>query len=138
MFEQCIYFNSNKLVRKINRIWEKAYMEVALSPAHAYLLRAVLKRPGCRLSDLAENLSLAPSTVTRFVEALVARGLLEKYRGGDGREYRLRPTATALEIKDRLEAIGDSLTRKMCQVIGAAALNDLVETLRETEWKIEK
>ena len=137
MFERCLYFNSNKMVRKINRIWEKAFAEVDLSPAHAYLLRAVLKQPGSRLGVLAEELSLAPSTITRFVDALVIKGLLEKHKGEDGREYIVKPTAKALEIKDRLEAIGDSLYRQMCQAMGSATLEDLVATLRETEREIE-
>jgi len=137
MFERCLYFNSNKMVRKINRIWEKAYAEVDLSPAHAYLLRAVFKQPGCRLGVLAEELSLAASTVTRFVDALVVKGLLHKNKGDDGREYIVQPTTKALQIKDRLESIGDSLYRQMCQTVGSAALDDLVLTLRETEREIE-
>ena len=136
MFERCLYFNSNKMVRKINRIWEKAFAEVDLSPAHAYLLRAVLKQPGSRLSTLAEELSLAASTVTRFVDALVAKGLLQKHKGEDGREYIVQPTTKALELKDKLESIGDNLYRQMCQTIGSAALDDLVATLRETESEI--
>lgn len=133
MFERCLYFNSNKLVRKINHIWESAYAEVGLSAAHAYLLRAVLKQPDCRLGKLAVELSLAPSTVSRFVDALVAKELLEKYKGEDGRQYIVRPSSKALEIKDRLEAIGDGLYRQMCQAMGSAALEDLLATLRETE-----
>ena len=133
MFEQCIYFNSNKLVRKINRIWENAYAEVGLSPAHAYLLRAVLKQPDCRLGELAEELSIAASTVTRFVEVLCAKGYLDKYKGKDGREYLVKPTAKALEINDRLEAIGDSLSRKMSRELGSATLADLVANVRDAD-----
>jgi len=137
MFENCIYFNSNLLVRKINRIWEIAYSDIGLSPAHGYLLRAVLADPGCRSSDLAEKLSLAPSTISRFVEALINKGYLEKYKGEDGREIRINPTKKGIEVKHRLEAIADSLSRKMNRLIGNAALNDLNETLREMEQKIE-
>jgi len=71
MFEKCIYFNSNALVRQINKIWDDAFKPFGLSPSHAYVLRLVLNTPGLSMKQIAEDLELAPSTVTRFVDNLI-------------------------------------------------------------------
>ena len=73
MFEKCIYFNTNALVRQINKIWDEAFKPFGLSPSHAYVLRVVLDQPGISMKLLSEELELAPSTVTRFVDSLVTK-----------------------------------------------------------------
>jgi len=66
MFENCLYFNSNALARTVSRIWTEAYRPFDLSPPHAFLLRLVLARPGLMPRELANELSLSRSTVTRI------------------------------------------------------------------------
>ena len=66
MFEECLYFNTNSLARTVSRIWAEAYRKFDLSPPHAFLLRAVLAKPGLLPRELAEELNLSRSTVTRF------------------------------------------------------------------------
>jgi DNA-binding MarR family transcriptional regulator len=133
MFERCLYFNVNALTRKVNRIWEEAFKEFGLSPAHAYLLRLVLADPGISHKEIAAELRLDKSTVTRFVDALQEKGYLKRSRTGakDSRELRVVPTSKAQRLQPALEKTSDDLYRKMCGNLGEDEMKLLVAHLRE-------
>jgi DNA-binding MarR family transcriptional regulator len=132
MFERCLYFNINALARAINHRWEDAYQSVGLSPAHAYLLRLVLKTPGITQKQLAAELHLAPSTITRFIDVLATRGLLQRQdTQGDGREWAIHPTETARALHDELERISAGLFQELRGTLGDARCTDLVSSLRQ-------
>ena len=132
MFERCLYFNINALARSINQRWEDAYQAVGLSPAHAYLLRVALSSPGITQKQLAAELRLAPSTITRFIDALATRGLLQRQdTRGDGREWAIHPTATARALRDELERIGTGLFQELRGTLGEVRCTELVDNLRQ-------
>ncbi|MEW6612024.1 MarR family transcriptional regulator [Thermithiobacillus tepidarius DSM 3134] len=134
MFDCCLYFNLNVLTRTINRIWEEAFQRLGLSPSHAYLLRLVLGEPGITQKRVAQALGLAPSTVTRFVDALAAKGLLERGpNAADARESALYPTAAGQALEAELDATGQALFQRMRSTLGAERFDQLVTTLREAQ-----
>lgn len=138
MFERCLYFNVNALARSVNRIWDQAFKELGLSPAHAYLLRLVLKQPGISQKAIAEELRLDKSTITRFVDALQAKGLVTRSKtgSGDSREQRIQATEKAQRIQIELEQKGDELYRMICDKLGKAEVKRLVAQLREAAKKL--
>lgn len=133
MFERCLYFNINALTRAVNQRWENAYQAVGLSPAHAYLLRLVLSSPGITQKQLAAELRLAPSTITRFIDALVTRGLLQRQAsGGDAREWAIQPSDAARTLHSDLERIGQELFQSLRDTLGETHCSELVGDLRRT------
>jgi len=134
MFERCLYFNINALTRKINKIWDQAFSELGLSPAHAYLLRLVLASPAISQKEIADELKLEKSTVTRFVDNLQERGYLKRIKSG--REQIIQPTAAAKKLEKKLNTKGDELYKQMTKAIGRSSLVDLVGELRETSTKL--
>ncbi len=134
MFERCLYFNANALTRRVNREWERAYGELGLSPSHAYLLRLILAQPGLTQKQIAAELRLEKSTVTRFIDALEDRGYLRRIRisDDDGRVLHVMPTAKAKRLQPRLEEIGERLYRRMQRLLGREHMGELVAELRET------
>lgn len=137
MFDRCLYFNLNVLTRTITRIWEEAFQRLGLSPSHAYLLRLVLGEPGITQKRVAQALGLAPSTVTRFVDALAAKGLLERGpNAADARESALYPTAAGQALEAELDATGQALFQHMRSTLGAERFDQLVTTLREAQTTV--
>ncbi|MEN8131462.1 MAG: MarR family transcriptional regulator [Pseudomonadota bacterium] len=134
MFERCLYFNLNAAFRRVNKIWEQAFNDLGLSPAHAYLLRVVLAQPGISQQGIATELKLERSTVTRFIEALESRGFL--LRNKSGRERLVYPTQAAREIADGLEQRGNMLYEQMVDSLGEGAVVDLVGKLRSAGSKL--
>ena len=131
MFEKCIYFNANALTRHINRIWDEAFKPLGLSPSHAYVLRLVLDQPGISMKQMAEELELAPSTVTRFVDHLITKQLLtRKADGTDKRGTNVFPTQKSKKIHNKLEKTGEELYKRMNKALGEKAFSELVKNMR--------
>ncbi|MDJ0920247.1 MAG: MarR family winged helix-turn-helix transcriptional regulator [Henriciella sp.] len=89
-FSGCLFFSVSRLQRDLNRMAEAAFRPLGLAPSQAFLLMAVAERPDSLVGDLAEILSLAPSTITRFVDKLTAMELCERH--GQGRQVQIRLT----------------------------------------------
>lgn len=132
MFDRCLYFNVNALARKLNRIWDQAFQDLGLSPSHAYTLRAILANPGMTHRELAEALQLEKSTITRFVDILQKKGLVQRMRfaGADRREMSIMPTVNAQQIQQSLESTAEQLYQQMIGLLGSQELPELVRGLR--------
>jgi len=135
MFERCLYFNINALTRKINKLWEQAFADFDLSPSHAYLLRLVLDAPSITQKEIASELKLEKSTVTRFIDSLEDKGYLK--RNKIGREHIIIATAKTKKLERKLNQKGDELYQQMINTIGQNGLIKLVEDLRKSESKLD-
>lgn len=137
MFEECLYFNSNALARSVTKIWTEAYREFDLSPPHAFLLRVVLAKPGLLPRELADELKLSRSTISRFLDALEKQGLLtRKATNEDGRELQVYPTKQANKIHKDLDSTGKKLTMRMKKIVGKEELTETIDQLRQIQQLI--
>jgi DNA-binding MarR family transcriptional regulator len=138
MFDRCLYFNSNVFARKIEKLWIDAYAELGLAPAHAYLLRLVIEKPGLAQRDIAVELSLEKSTVTRFVDKMVAEDYL--YRAisptGNLKEQCIYATDKALQLQVALTETGNRLYKKMQGIFSVEELTEMVKWMRNAKQKI--
>jgi len=130
MFERCLYFNVNALARQVNAIWDEAFSEFDLSPAHAYLLRLLLEQPGLTQTQITRELKLEKSTVTRFVTVLENKLLVRRER--QGREVMVYPTPKANKMHQQLKIKGDALYQRMLDSLGEDNTVELVGKLRQT------
>ena len=139
MFERCLYFNLNALTRKVNRVWESEFRQAGLSAPHAYVMRLVLSEPGMSQKQLAEELHLDPSTVTRFVDALAERRLVRRDTSHtDRRSATVFPTTEGKRLKKKLEKIGEGLFQTMRTGLGDKRFRELVNALGEARSTLEK
>jgi len=123
----------------VSRIWTAAYRQFDLSPPHAFLLRTVLAKPGSLPRELAGELNLSRSTITRFLDSLEKRDLLARMpTEKDGRELQIFPTKKAKKIHQELDDIGKNLTKIMKEKIGKNDLSQAVAKLREMRKSLEK
>ena len=138
MFERCLYFNINALARSVNQIWEQAFLKYDLSPSHAYLLRLVLSKPGLTPGQIASELKLEKSTVSRFISALQVKKLVSRQKGltSDAREHGIFPTPKSKSIAKDLEATGRQLYQQMLDKIGKSELISMVEEIKVTRNSI--
>jgi DNA-binding MarR family transcriptional regulator len=86
------------LRRAARRSARQAWRQQPLPPAQSELLRLAASRPGITVADAAQELRLAPNTVSTLVGRLTSAGLLRRGRSADdGRTALLTVTDQARE-----------------------------------------
>ena len=91
--------------RTLRRVAGSAVRDDALTAAEREVVLLVGRRPARPVSDVAQDLGLAPNTVSTIVSRLVARGLLVRDTDpGDRRVGRLSLTPSAQESADAARA----------------------------------
>ncbi|MDH8679076.1 MarR family winged helix-turn-helix transcriptional regulator [Fusibacter bizertensis] len=78
----CVFFSTTKLAREFNKIAEEAFKKTGLSPSYAVLIYILNQTEKMHQKELGERMFLTPSTITRFLEKLDAKGLVTKTSEG--------------------------------------------------------
>lgn len=73
---------SNSFSREITRHFDSYFEEYDLATSYVELLLILYDQDELSQNDLAEEMKLAPSTITRFVNKLVKKGLVQKKKVG--------------------------------------------------------
>lgn len=133
MFDQCLYFNTTALARVLEREWTRAFKPFGLTPPQAFMLRAVLARPGMLQSELARELVIQRPTATRVLDGLQHLGLIERRpTDNDGRELAIHPTAAGRALEQGLNAASGEVTRKLKRAMGTDVFSQVVSGIKNT------
>ena len=116
LLHDCLYFTANSLARVITRMAEEEFSKTGLSPPHAFLVMLVNDHPGIAQKELADNLQLAPSTVTRFIDSLVFKGYLT--RQTEGKASKVYPTDEGKNLQSIIDDAWKSLHMRYVKVLG--------------------
>lgn len=132
MFDHCLYFNTAALARQLEREWCEAFSLFDLTPPQAFMLRAVLDQPGQSHSELAQAMFIAKPTVTRALDGLAAKAMIERRPSGhDGRETCIYPTTDAKAIHTALNRASGNVTQRLKRLLGEEVFVETVQRVRE-------
>ena len=132
----CLFFASNALARNMTRLAEEAYAPTGLAPSHAMLLMTIIDSPGINPTDAAEIMQLNPSTVTRFVEKLESKGLVNRQTQGKFTELYATDEGNAMNM--RIKAAWMSLYAKYIAIVGEEQACSLASLAFKTAKKLEE
>lgn len=134
-FSQCLYFTSNALARKTEKLAQESWSRVGLSPSHGYLLLLVLEEPGMQAGMLARQLQLQPSTITRLIEKLENMKLV--HRVTEGKTTSVFPSNKAKTLLPKmLESVTD-FTQRYTAILGMQESTALVNGMAQIADKLE-
>jgi len=90
-----------------------------LSQRQCAILRTLVEQEGARLTDLAASSGITPSAMTRVLERLEQRGLVERVRGtqSDGRAAMVRITAAGRRTRKQLDELMRQRTYQIIESI---------------------
>ena len=108
-----------RLARILGQIGPDEVCCDGLSQRQTAILRILVSSEGARLTDLAGLSGITPSAMTRVLEKLEARGLVERVRGAheDGRAAMVRITAAGRRTRKLLDQLMRSRTRTIMDAI---------------------
>ena len=132
----CLYFTSNTLARVIAQMAEEEFMATGLSPTYAFLLMLVNEKAGVTPMELAGKLNLAPSTVTRLVDKLVAKGFVT--RRSEGKNSYVHPTGRSMELQKEIEVAWKSLHSRYSKILGSKEGDAISKLIDEAGMKLKK
>ena len=133
--EGCLFFNTNALSRYLLKIAENQFRHLKLSPAHASLLLFVYDNPGISPKELSQLLCLSPSTITRFVDALVKKKLVQ--RSAKGKIALIHPTRKGLALKRSVALAYKNLHLEYTSILGEDLAYDLTYRILDASRKLD-
>ena len=134
--ECCLFFTANSLARDITRMGEEEFARIGLTPSYAFVLTLVIESPGISQKELSQSMNMAPSTVSRFIDVLAKRGLLEKV--GDGRVTCIHPTAKGDQLKTDIFEAWSGLYDRYSAILGTTHGNELTRMCLEASRKLQE
>ena len=132
---KCLYFTTNALARKVEKLAQQSWKKVDLSPSHAYLLMLVAEDPGIQPTLLAEHLQLRPSTVTRLIEKLEGKKLLLRTYGG--KLANVYPTPKGKDMLPKLRECLQEFYSRYSDILGKEESAKLAQNIAKVADKLE-
>lgn len=132
----CLYFTANRLSRAITRMADEAFAMTGLAPGYGYVIRLVVAKPGIMQKELSDKLYITPSTLTRFIDKLENKGLVE--RKVQGKTVLVYPTDKGLELEPAIRAASKRLHDAYQAILGPEAATMLTNSLETTSEQLEK
>jgi DNA-binding MarR family transcriptional regulator len=134
-YSGCMYFVSNSLARKMEKLAVNAWKPLDLSPSHAYLLMLVIENPGIQPTLLSEELDLQPSTITRLLEKLEEKKLL--LRITEGKQTSVYATPKAKNLYTKMKHCAEVFTQNYFEILGKEQSTKLVQNMNRVADKLE-
>lgn len=110
-----------------------------LSQRQCAILRVLVSSEGARLSDLAALSGISPSAMTRVLERLESRRLVERVRGAhsDGRAAMVRITPAGRRTRKQLDGLMRDRTRQVIDAVPPGQRAEVFNALRVLNNAIE-
>jgi DNA-binding MarR family transcriptional regulator len=128
---QAVGFVVSSVGYAIGRRFHQILAPLALEPREFALLRAVGAAEGKSQQAIGERLQIPPSRMVAFVDALEARGLLQRRPNpADRRARALYLTAAGRKLLGRAFVLAGELEADLCAQLSDAEREQLLELLR--------
>lgn len=121
-----------RLTRVLGQVGPDEVCCGGLSPRQCAILRTLVAQEGARISDLAASSGITPSAMTRVLEKLEARKLVERVRGGqkDGRAASVTITPAGRQVRQELDQAMRERTEAIIRTIPAKRRGEVFAALR--------
>ncbi len=134
--ECCLFFTANSLARDITRMGEEEFAGIGMTPSYAFLLTLAIESPGISQKEISEGMNLAPSTVSRFIDALIKRDLLTKTI--QGRTTYIHPTEKGIQLKESIKKVWTNLYERYSKILGKKEGDALTRLCLEASRKFHR
>jgi DNA-binding MarR family transcriptional regulator len=119
----------------MTRIAEEKFAVTGLSPSHAFLIMTINDKPGIQPKEISEMMQLTPSTITRLVDKMEQKGLLERKLIGKYSE--IHPTQAGIELNQGIKTAWMSLYEQYTSCLGNEESKLLTQSIYNAAFKLD-
>ena len=130
----CLFFSTNALARKVEKLALKSWKPAGLSPSHSYLLMLVIEEPGTQPGCLSNQLQLTPSTITRLIEKLEDQKLV--YRTTEGKTTSVFATPKGKTLLPVLKECSASFSNSYSAILGREESTRMIKNMNKVSDKL--
>lgn len=134
-FSSCLFFTTTRLQKISYKIAEDEFQKLGMSPSYVYILLGVHLQPGITQKELCKELHLMPSTLTRLMDKLILKGLVEKKQNGKTSHIYL--TSEGKEMHRNIEKLRLKLHDRYKQILGEEEYQHLIKLTNESAKLLE-
>ncbi|MBI5009984.1 MAG: winged helix-turn-helix transcriptional regulator [Bacteroidia bacterium] len=131
----CLYFSANALSRLMTKIADEEFAVIGLTSSYAFLLMTVNNKPGIQPNEISKQMQLSPSTITRLIEKMELKKLLE--RKTTGRTTEVYPTDKSKEMDKKIKEAWRNLYDRYSGLIGETEAKKLTANIYDALNKLE-
>lgn len=132
----CLFFTTNRLSRSITKIAEEEFAPTGMTPMYGYIIRLVNGTPGISQKELSEKLYITASTLTRFIDKLEGRQLVE--RKVQGKTVLIYPTPKGNALEEEICNASKRLFKRYEEVVGTEMALQLSRDLEAASEQLER
>jgi DNA-binding MarR family transcriptional regulator len=119
----------------MTKMADEEFAITGLSSSYAFLLMTVNSKPGIQPKEISEQMQLTPSTITRLIEKMEQRKMLE--RKSAGRTTEVYPTDKSLELDKKIKAAWRNLYNRYSELIEEEEAKKLTACIYDTVKKLK-
>ena len=131
----CLYFSANALARNITKMAEEEFATTGLTPSYAFLVMSITENPGIQPKDLSAEMLLTPSTITRLIEKLETKKLVE--RKIQGKYTEVYPTEKGISLANDIKESWMNLYNRYSNMLGEEEAKNLTAMIYNATKKLE-
>lgn len=135
-YQKCLFFGVNSLARSINEMTEKAFATTGISATYGHLILILFEQPGLSQNELSVIINVKASTMTRFIDKLAIRGIVE--RKHEGRTTNVFLTEEGKKMKPVVLDAFKRLYEDYCEVLGEDFANRLTSDIYSSNLKMTR
>ena len=121
----CACFNARNAARAITDLYDEALAPSGLRLSQFAILAAIRQRHGATMQELANELALDPSTMTRTLRPLEEQNLVRTQPGDDKRAKALELTVTGRDALQRSLELWRAAQQTLRRKIGGSVFERL-------------
>lgn len=128
----CTNLQLRQLTRRVSQLYDVEMSLCGLKTTQYSLLSYVVKLGPIRPADLAQALTMEPSTLTRNLQPLIAAGWVEVAAGADGRSRAISATPAGRAKRTEAQRHWKLAQERLNQTLGAPRVLALHALIQES------
>ena len=133
--EQCLAGRLRLLNRVVTNIYDEALRPQGLKASQLNILVAVGKQGLARPMDICEVLHLDPSTLSRNVERMKAKGWVEVVGDRDGRAQPFRLTTKGYKLLEQAKPGWEKAQKKVKKLLGNKTVQTIIHAIGVLQYE---